>query len=460
MNRRIVLVVIALVIAAGAGAVLLRPAADAQTTDLLNIQDEAVVELGDLQLNIDATGVVSPAREADLSFGLVAPIAVVVIEEGDTVREGDLIAALDTADLDLLLTRAEIEQRRTRAALEDLAAAPREIDLAVAEASLAAQEAAAYAAAMTAPSDEDIEIARLETEIARNQLWQAQLQRDQVELLNPEFRTSDTNNANAQDIQLQSGIDSAEQGIEIAETQFDDIQDDGPAQGIDAASLEQAEIALEDLLDGADDTDFAIASRQYQVATLNVENVEASFDDALIVAPFDGTVTEANLTVGELPPAGGVAVRLADTGEYYIEINIDEDDVSQVVVGQSVALDLDALPETTIEGTITYVSLMPQQSTGVPVYTAHVTLAPTLEPIRAGMTATATIITDELADVLIVPTRFVRIAGGSASVTVIGEDGQAQPVPVTLGRATETETQIIDGLEAGQRVVIVGEAEE
>jgi HlyD family secretion protein len=90
-------------------------------------------------------------------------------------------------------------------------------------------------------------------------------------------------------------------------------------------------------------------------------------------------------------------------------------------------------------------------------YPVRVTLDAGDEPIRIGMSATATIVVNEVPDALILPNRFLRIdrATQQAFVTVERSTGVFEEVPVELGLRNETESQIVEGIEAGQRVVLL-----
>jgi len=426
----------------------------------ISIADEAEVEVQNLTLDINATGVVTPIREASLTFGLVGPVEEVLVREGDYVQAGDVIATLDNTDLELSRREAEVGLEQQRSNLYGILEPARDVDIAVAEANLYAAQAGVWAAYATAPTDEDEAIAELDIDIARNQVWQAQLRRDETLETPEEFRNvGDSQNARAQEYQLENAIDAAESGVNIAETQFERVRNAGPTAGASTGSVTQAEIQLENLLAGPDANDIELAAINYQSSALSLETLDARLADGQIVAPFSGIITDLNLDIGELPPAQG-GVTLADTSEFYVEINVDEDDVIDVSVGQAVSLRLDALPEANITGEVTYLALSPQVVAGTSTYLARVSLAPTEEPVKAGMSATATIVTAEITDAYVLPTQFVRPAGNGGVVTVLDADGNPTEVRVEIGRQSDVYTQILSGLEPGRRVVLLGEPTE
>jgi HlyD family secretion protein len=427
------------------------------------IQDETIAAVSDLDVTVNATGTISPARQVALAFEISnLPVAEIFIEEGQQVASDMVLAQLDSADMETNLRTAEINLTRQQIAYAALLDPAREVDIAVAEAAVAAAQASVNAAFDTGPDANAVEIARLQAEIARNALWQQQLRRDQIvdpyipEGVPEQFvpRASDE-----QQRQLEAGLAQADYQVLMAYAALDSTASRGPDVGSLAsanAALVTAQIQLERLLEGPEDMDVQRAEIQLRQAELAVELTQANLDRLQLSAPFAGVVASTNLAVGELPPATG-AVELIDDGEFYVDLAIDETEIADVQVGQPVSLVLDALPEAQITGTITRVAQTPTRIGQVVTYVARVTLDPTLEPIRIGMNTTATIKVQEVTDALVVRNRFIRIdrATQRAFVTIQREDGRFEEVEVQLGLRNETHSQILSGIEPGRRVVLL-----
>lgn len=457
--------------------------------EVVMIQDEAVVELGDLTVTVNAIGTVLPARQVPLLFELAAPVNEVLVEEGQIVRAGDVLARLDLGDLSVILQNAEIAYELQQIAYNALTTPPREEDIAVAQAALNAARAAAGAAYQTDPNA--AEIARLQAEIARNQLWQTQLQRDQTLTPRPSASIDisplipdrvdvppdviDDINARlnevfplpsapplnqSQIVQIQAGVEQSEYGVQIAEANLQRALNAGPdlaALSAASAQIVMAEERLNRLLNGPSETELQMAQIELERARLAVEQARANIKRAELVAPFDGVVAQNNLVVGELPPSQSPALLLIDASAFYVDLSIDETDIVDVQVGQPVSLAFDALPGAAITGSITRVAQTPTPVGQVVTYLARVTLDPTNEPIRVGMNVTATIVVKELQNVLTLRNRFVHIdrTTQEAFVTVQRGERQFEEVRVVLGLRNETDSQIISGLEAGQRIVLL-----
>lgn len=431
------------------------------------VQDEVTVELADLQVTVSATGPISPVRQVQLMFELSAPVRAVLVEEGETVRAGDVLARLDTADVEVALVNAQIAFQSQQVAYNALVVPPRKVDIEAAEAAVNVARAQAGSASLGADATQ-LEIARLQAEIARNQLWQAQLQRDagpaQIQLLREQaaelgFSSPLPEPPNpADDVTPQ--IKQAEFGVQLADVTALGVENQ-PADVAGLASanaqLVAAQAQLDRLINGPTELALQVAETQLQIAQLGLDAAQATMNRTVLSAPFDGTIARINLVEGETPPSGAAAIELIDSSTYFVDVAVDETDIVRLQVGQAVNLRLDALPDATITGVVTRVALTPVRAGQLVTYIARVTLDPTPEPIRVGMTATATIIVNELEAVLTVPNRFIRIdrASQQVYVTIRRGDGAFEEVPVQLGVRNETDSQIIGGLEAGQTVVLL-----
>lgn len=460
----------------------------------IEILDTMVVERGDLVVTVSGTGTIAPVRQVILNFQFSAPVMMIAAQEGDFVKAGALIAQLDNADLNIALSDAQTALTQQQAALDALVAPPRESDIAVAEANLNAARASYSAATQSGLTPADIEIARLQYELAGNQLWQTQLQRDQItnastvepltrddipqiiqdNLTEEQIQTAlETTNDLIGDLnaqlsgqtvmqrgQAETAITQAEYGVQIADANYAAIQNRGPNfSALSSANLEliNSEIALNRLLNGPDAFDLRRAELDLERARLTLALAEVNLSQTELIAPFDGVIAQNNLVIGELPPTQEPAILLMDNSAFYVDLPIDETDVVKVAVGQRVLFTIDALPNIELIGRVVQISYTPDRIGQLVTYVARVELEPTSAPIRVGMSATARIIVQELEDVLRVRNRFIRIdrATGNAYVTIQSQDGQFAEVLVKLGQRNDEYSEIIDGLNVGDRIVLL-----
>jgi HlyD family secretion protein len=147
---------------------------------------------------------------------------------------------------------------------------------------------------------------------------------------------------------------------------------------------------------------------------------------------------------------------LIDDSHYTIDLAIDETDIVNVTVGQPVTLNVVALKGITITGTITKIETAPKIDGQLVTYTATVMLDFTAAPLRPKMSATATITTGEIKDVILVPNRFIRVDNTTQRTYVtVEQNGKYTDMPVTIGVRNETNSQIESGLEVGQTIVLL-----
>lgn len=408
-----------------------------------------IIQRGSLGTLVSATGSLEPTARSELAFLASGQVLEVLVERGDEVDEGQLLARLDTSDLELALEDAETTQRLQEIAFDQLTAGAGEYDL-------TASRAAVYGAAaqlqqlLQGPDPEAVQVAQLNLEVARNALWISQISRDRI-------RYNEGESVNWSLACRQ--VDRDQMTVNIAEQQLINAQ-----QGVDQyeiagarAAVAQAQAALNLLLEGPDEVDLALAEVQIEQAALAVEQARLALADAEIHAPFAGTVAELRIEAGELVGAGTSVIVLMNNREVQLDVLVDEIDVAQIVEGQSATIMLDALPEAEVEGTVTFVAPNATVEGGVVSYRVVITLEPTDAPIRVGMTGTAGIVTEVLEDVLLVPNWAVRLdrTTGEAFVNIRRENGRVEEVAIELGMYGNEFSEVLSGLEEGDEVVVM-----
>jgi len=472
------------------------------------IVDQTVVRVGDLTVTVTGSGAILPKRQVPLTFASFGPVAEIYVTAGQRVRAGDIIARLDTSEFQQIIDNATIALQVQRSAYEALLTPARPVDIAAAEAALAAARAQYFAAVSTAPTAQQREIARMQSELARNQFYQLQLQRDALtppdlsdfalnlniipnidpSVLPDELQdvADDVNQGiNQFNAQLSSNLsqltlrqaqstiaqieqqrrsiedrlDEAETNAEIAELRYQATLNRGPDSGAVAAAnaaIVQAQVALDRLLNGPSTMDIAQAELSVRLAENALKQAQQSLTNAELRAPFDGIVAQNNLRVGDLPPQGP-AVLLVDNESFLIDMPLDETDVVNVAAGQRVEVLVDALPDVVLSGVVERVAFTPVRIGQLVTYNVRIRLDPTSEPIRAGMSATVNIIIDRRPQVMLVPNRFIRIdpLTQNAFVVVRQPNGRLAETLVILGRRNDTESEVISGVAPGDTLVLL-----
>ncbi|MBB5685056.1 efflux RND transporter periplasmic adaptor subunit [Sphingobium boeckii] len=245
------------------------------------------------------------------------------------------------------------------------------------------------------------------------------------------------------------------------------------------------------------------AQAQTQVSRAQLSTAQTNLSIAQIVSPVTGVVLSRDIEPGQTVAASFNAPVLftiaEDLTQMEVEVSVDEADVGQVKDGQSATFTVDAFPGRSFPAMVTRVNVgsnaassasttTTTSTTGTVVaYTAVLSLDNADEMLRPGMTATASIVTKQLANALLVPNAALRFtpsqgsaksggitsslmgpprrgnratrevsfgAGSRQTVYVMGEDGKPQAVEVTVGDSDGSRTAITGGdLKEGMKVI-------
>jgi HlyD family secretion protein len=256
-----------------------------------------VVSLGRLQ---PAGGIVSVALPQGAGD---ARIDRILVDDGDVVAKGDVLAVLDSLVLfESALTSAESTLAIRRAALSQV-----KVQVAAAEAELRAQIRGAEAS-----------LARTERELARV-----------TSLLGTGVAT-------------QATLEEAERAADTARADLDRLQ----------ASLTRYEFGPDD-----QQVDIAVATADLAAAEAAVEQARRDLDRGRVLAPQDGAIIEVSARAGERPPADGL-LRMGATARMEAELEVFQTMVPRVAVGQSVSLVSGVLGDEQLTGTVSRIGTL------------------------------------------------------------------------------------------------------
>jgi HlyD family secretion protein len=389
------------------------------------------------------------------------PVAV-----GDEVETGDVLARLDVEQLALQVQQARAALASAEAQLTRLQGGPRPEEVEAAEASLRAAQAQVSGAAASrdqleagpdgaqiAAADADLASAIVQQKSAEDMhdmtltcvtfTWMGQ-----EETICPALGTPEE--------QARYNLAAADEALAAAQARLDELvagadEDQLRAARANvwaaAAQRDAAQAQLDLLLAGATGAQLAAAEAGVTQARVALEQAELSLEGAALRAPFDGVVAAINVTVGERASAGLPAIILLDVSKFHITVSVDEIDVGRLVEGQAAEVTLDALPDVTLTGGVERIAPAATFEGGVVYYDVVIELDPTDVPVRADMTASATIVVDELPDVLMIPTWVVRVDQDTGQTYVDRQAGDdVERVDVKLGVRYEGVAQVLDGL--------------
>lgn len=193
----------------------------------------------------------------------------------------------------------------------------------------------------------------------------------------------------------------------------------------------------------------------------NVQSALAVYNDTIVRAPANGTITSVDVKVGELATAQKAVMVLQDVGRLYLEANINEADVSALTIGQPVEITLDAFgPDTKYTAVLSHIDPASTVVSGVVNYKIKAEIQGDVATVRPGMTANMTIVVHDKKQVLVVPTRAILDGDSGKIVRVVTDEkkGTYVETPVTIGTQGDDGTEIISGLSEGQKIVILSGA--
>jgi HlyD family secretion protein len=249
--------------------------------------------------SLAASGTVE-ATDAALAFQAPGRIVEVRVHEGDRVRAGDTVAALD---------RAELEARRG----QSIAA------LAVARARLAEMEHGARA--------EEVVQARAADSAATVRARDAERDRDRAATLLAGGAVS------------QENLDKAQLAFDVARN-----------------AAEQAHQQLQLVLAGPRREQVDAQRAALAQATAMLQQAEANFDNAVIRAPFDGVVTVRNREPGETVAAGAPVVTVANLGDRWVRIYVSEVRLGEVRLGEGAVIRTDTYRDRQYRGAVSFIA--------------------------------------------------------------------------------------------------------
>ena len=221
---------------------------------------------------------------------------------------------------------------------------------------------------------------------------------------------------------------------------------------------------------------FTVSETKYYNADANIVSAKAVAASALldyqensatIVAPSSGVISDLALAEGLIMNANsstsstsGATIISSQTvgkisipdGQLIATVNLSEIDVISVKANQKVAMTLDAYSDLTFTGKVLAVNTSGSVSSGVTTYPVTILLDSVTVEVYPNMSINAEIITNMVADAIIVPTTAITTSDGVSSVQVM-KDSQISTVEVEIGAANDSDTQIKSGLSEGDEVV-------
>ena len=207
------------------------------------------------------------------------------------------------------------------------------------------------------------------------------------------------------------------------------------------------------------DNAIVLAQKSLTAAGLSYRTTTSDARKRSVTSPIDGTVMSIAVNNGDelgSSPSGeadAAAMIIGNMETLQAKVQVNEVDIATVAVGQTVSLTLDALADTTLNGTVKNIDAIGTAVSGVVTYGVTIGFDTLDERMRPGMSVAATITTSHKDQVLTVPTAALKTDGATSYVTVL-RDGVPQRMDVVTGAHDTTSTEIVSGLAVGDEIVV------
>jgi HlyD family secretion protein len=356
---------------------------------------EAAV-LGAIDHVVTADAILSPINLANVTPKISAPVRRFLVNRGDHVRAGQLIAELESGDLAAAAEEAKFQYQQAQAAAATTTGATVVEDQTKAQADVQSAQSAFDAAKKLYDSRVALQ---KEGALAQKQVDETRLQM----------------------VQAQTQLETAQQHLRSVNS-----------------------VSRQETVKGA--------QAQANAAKAHADTLSVQLSYARILSPISGVVADRPLNAGEMAAAGTPMISIVDIAQVRAIANVPVKDAESIRVGRPARV---AGPDGDIAGTVTVVS--PSANPNATTVEVWVQIANPGERLKPGATARVSIIAETIQNTLVVPaSALLNGDAGKQKVMVISADSIAHERPVTVGVRQGNRVQILSGIQPGDQVVTSG----
>lgn len=458
--KKWLLISLALLLLVGGGsfAIYRQITATSNRTSAKRSRQTISVKRQDLTVTVSANGTVQPQMSINVSPKTSGVLKRLFVKEGDVVKQGQVLAKMDDANLQGQLIQAQGQLAQAQANLQKLETGNRPQDIAQAQAELE-QAQANLQKIKVGNRPQDIAQAQAKLESSQSLLRQAELTFRQNQQLYQQGAISirDWQNSIAQRDNAQAQVQEAQQALALQKvgSRTEDI--------LQAESqVKQRQEALSLLKAGSRIEDIAQARAQVITARGSLKTIQTQVNDTVIRAPFAGTVTRKFADPGAFvtPTTAGSSVTSATSSsilslasDNQIVTNVAESNIAQMSLAQKATIKADAYPGKTFEGKVIQISpqsIVQQNVTSFEVKVAI--LSDNQKLLRSGMNVNVDFDAGKLSNVLVVPTVAIVREPQGTGVYIKGEENRPDFVPITTGITVNDATEVRSGLKGNEQI--------
>lgn len=453
VKKAVILVVVAMLVLMLSGCT----GEDEKATVKISTQE---VKQGNLVIGLYADGRVSMASTG-VDFQVAGTVSTIQVAVGQKVAAGDVLASLDTKDLTEAITAAQRDLDKAKATYDD---SVRSLGYSVASEKIKLD--GLYVKLQEPFDDEDLKeaIADAHAKLDEKKANLLSLEEEYALALEQGAEPTELNrllnaiteaeNAVLQgEVALENAQDNLEKGLEKFQSDLRAIR-----ESYDLQKLKYDNLVASNL---------SVTNAKYNVDTAQVKLNEAkeNLAHATLVAPLSGTIAQINGSIGgrvagtTTASTGGNEPFLVITQDQGIQItaNINEGDISGIALGQTVKTNIEALGLIGLAGKVVEVNTVPKiDNSGIVTYSVVTQLDEHHPEILDGMSAFLSYIKREKENVLLLSNKAIFMEDGKQFVWVQKENEDPEKRAVVGGLTNGSQSEIVEGLEAGEVVITSG----
>ncbi|GAX35514.1 efflux RND transporter periplasmic adaptor subunit [Nodularia sp. NIES-3585] len=417
------------------------------------------VEAQNVTLRITASGKVVPVQSVNISPKNPGVLAQLYVEQGDRVSQGQVLARMDVGDIraQILQQRANLEQAQAQLAQARAGSRPQEIEQAKAR---LAQAEAQLSQARAGNRDQEIAQAQAQVNSAQAQVTLTQSRVNRYRELSQQGAISQDqlDQYISEDQRAKASLDEAQKRLSLLE-----IGSRNEEITAREAAVTEARAALVLLENGSRPEEIAQRLAAVKGAEAQIQAAEVRLQDTVIRAPLSGIVTQKYANVGAfVTPTTSASTSASATSSSIVAVarglevlaQVPEVDIGRIQQGQSVEIVADAYPDQVFKGNVRLIAPEAVVEQGVTSFQVRVALDTGTEQLRSGLNVDLTFLGDRLSDALVLPTVAIVTEQGQTGVLVADEKNQPLFREVTIGAQIADQTQILQGVQEGDRVFI------
>ena len=352
--------------------------------------------LGAIDRVVTADAVLFPINQSSVTPKISAPVKRMLVNRGDHVRAGQLIAELESSDLAAALEEAKYQYEQAQAA---------------------------YATVTGATVVEDETKARADVQSAQSAFDAAKKLYDSRVALQKEgaLAQKQVDETRLQMVQAQTQLETAQQHL----------------KSLNGVGRQEA---------------IRSAQAQMDAAKAHQDALAVQLSYARVLSPINGVVADRSVYPGEMASAGMPLISIVDISRVRAVANVPVKEAQSIKVGRPARV---AGPEGDIPGTVVVVS--PAVSPNATTVEVWVEIPNPGERLKPGATARVAIIAETIQNTLVVPAAALLNGDeGKTKVMVVTSDSVAHERAVAVGVRQGERVQILSGVQAGEQVVTSG----